>query len=103
MIPPGFGRMASASTDRPSNLFFLDGTVLDGYFLPPSSAPFSSFMHQRWLACRSARQLSALIRCLAGSDRTSGMVGVLAGSCPWHKARGTDVEDGEARPVRDTG
>lgn len=57
------------------------------YFPPPSSACFT-FMQQHWLACWSNRQLSPLISCLAGGDRagTDGM-GVLAGSCPWHKAR----------------
>ncbi len=54
-------------------------------YFSPSSAHFS-FMQQCWLACRSVRQLSPLIRCLAGSDRAGG-TGVLAGSCPWHKAR----------------
>lgn len=76
------------SPNQATNSFFLDVTVvlmvLDVYFFPSSA--HLSFMQQCWLACRSVQQLPSLIRCLASSNRAGGM-GVLAGSCPWHKAR----------------
>lgn len=90
MIPPGFGCMASAvhQWGMATHLSGWDsGADGAGCLFFPSSARFS-FMQQCWLACRSVRQLSPLIRCLAGGDGAGAdAMGVLAGRCPWHKAR----------------
>lgn len=65
--------------------------VPDVYFLP-SSAHFS-VIQQNWLARMSVRQLSPLIRHLAGRGGVGGM-GVLAGSCPW---QGQETDAGRRR------
>lgn len=72
--------------------------MLDVYFFFIFFLPWTFFIHKAMLACRSVRQLSSLIRCLAGSG-IAGM-GVLVGiAAPGtRQGQGTDVE-GEAGPV----